>query len=64
MTDHDHDHPDTSNGPDVEPSHPGEDTDPEVLAVNPEVHPTAIDEFDEDDSDEHGPAEGSTKQQG
>ncbi len=50
----DHDHPDTSNGPDVEPSHPGEDTDPEVLASNPEVHPSAIDDLDEDDSSGSG----------
>ena len=47
----DHDHPDTSNGPDSEPSHPGEDTDSEVLAVNPEVHPSAIDDLDGDDSE-------------
>ncbi len=54
----DHDHPDTSNGPDTEPSHPGEDTDPEVLAVNPEVHPSAIDDLDADDSAEQSDAVG------
>ena len=48
----DRDHPDTSNGPDTEPSHPGADTDSEVLAVNPEVHPSAIDDLDGDDADE------------
>ena len=48
----DRDQPDTSNGPDTEPTHPGEDTDPEILAVNPEVHPSAIDDLDDDDADE------------
>lgn len=60
----DHDHPDTTNGPDVEPSHPGDDTDPEVLAVNPEVHPTAIDDFEEDDADGRASGEATPKQQG
>lgn len=50
----DRDHPDTSNGPDTEPSHPGEDTDSEVIAVNPEIHPTAIDDLDEDQSVDRG----------
>ncbi len=59
----DHDHPDTSNGPDVEPSHPGEDTDPEVLEVNPEVHPTAIDDFEEDDADGRERGEGGRQEQ-
>ena len=52
----DHDRPDTSNGPDTEPSHPGEDTDSEILEVNPEVHPSAIDDFDGGDADKQSGA--------